>query len=87
MRLKTFRERSESDMLKREGMLALNLLVDVLVWIFDVLDLGHELVPHIDSGSYYREEAKHRKGRTTFNMASMQCTYKNDDMAILKSWN
>ena len=83
-RLKTFRERSESDMLKREGTLALILFVDVLVWTFNVVNLGHRLVPHIDSGSS-REEAKHRKGRTTFNMASMQCAYKNDDMTRLQS--
>ena len=55
-------------MLKREGTLSLILFVDVLVWIFDVVDLGHGLVPHIDSG-FYREEAKHRKEGTTFNMA------------------
>ena len=71
-------------MLKREDTLALILFVDVLVRIVDAVDLDHELVPHIDSGSY-REEAKHRKGRTTFNMASMQCAYKNDDMTRLKS--
>ena len=41
---------------KREGTLALNLLVHVLVQIVDVVDLDHGLVPHIDSGSY-REEA------------------------------
>ena len=64
---------------KREGTLALILFVDVLVRIIDVVDLDHGLVPHIDSGSY-REEAKHRKEGTTFNMASMQCAYKNDDM-------
>ena len=69
---------------KREGTLALNLFVDVLVRIVDVVDLDHGLVPHIDSGSY-REEAKHRKGRTTFNMASMQCAYKNDGMTMLKN--
>ena len=57
----------------------MNLFIYVLVRIVDVADLEHGLVPHIDSGSY-REEAKHRKGRTTFNMASMQCAYKNDDM-------
>ena len=44
-------------MLKREGTLALILFVDVLVRIVDVADLDHGLVPHIDSGSYYREEA------------------------------
>ena len=55
-RLKTFKEGSGSDMLKREDTLALNLFVDVLVRIVDVVDLDHGLVPHIDSGSY-REEA------------------------------
>ena len=44
-------------MLKREDTLALILFVDVLVWIVDVVDLDHGLVPHIDS-IYYREEAK-----------------------------
>ena len=50
-------------MLKREGTLALILFVDVLVRIVDVVDLDHELVPHIDSGSY-REEANTGKVET-----------------------
>ena len=81
-RLKTFRERSESDMLQKRKYACLELFVDVLVRIVDVVDLDHDLglVPHIDSGSY-------RKGRTTFNMAMMQCAYKNDDMTRLTSWN
>ena len=65
-------------MLKKEGTLALNLFVDVLVRNGNVVDLDHGLVPHIDSGSY-REEAKHRKGRTTFNHGIMQCAYKYDE--------
>ena len=60
------------------------LFVDVLVRTSDVVDLDHRPVPHINSGSY-REEAKHQKGRTTFNMASMQCAYKDDDMTRLKN--
>ena len=50
-------------MLKREDTLALILFVDVLVWMFDVVDLDHGLVPHIDSGSY-REEANTGKVET-----------------------
>ena len=42
-------------MLKREDTLALILFVAVLVWIVDVVDLDHGLVPHIDSGSYRGE--------------------------------
>ena len=49
-------------MLKREDTLALNLFVDVLVRIFDVVDLGHELVPHIDSGSYQEEANTGKEG-------------------------
>ena len=56
-RLKTVKEGSGPGMLKREDTLALNLFVDVLVRIVDVVDLDHGLVPHIDSGSYNREEA------------------------------
>ena len=69
-------------MLQKRRYACLDLFVDVLVRIVDVVDLDHGLVPYIDSGSY-RKEAKHRKGRTTFNMASMQCAYKNDDMTRL----
>ena len=69
-------------MLKREDTLALILFVDVLVRIIDVVDLDLGLVAHINSGSY-REEAKHRKGRTTINIVSMQCASKMNDMT---SW-
>ena len=55
-RLKTFRERSGSDMLQKRRYACLDLFVDVLVRVVDVVDLDHGLVPHIDSGSY-REEA------------------------------
>ena len=48
---------------EREGTLALNLFIDVLVWIVNAVDLDHGLVPHIDSGSY-REEANTGKVET-----------------------
>ena len=44
-------------MLQKRRYACLDLFVDVLVRIIDVVDLDHGLVPHIDSGSYYREEA------------------------------
>ena len=70
-RLKTFRERSELDMLQNRRYACLDLFVDVLVRIVDVVDLDHDLgfVPHIDSGSY-REEPNTGKSGNTINMAS-----------------
>ena len=87
-RLKTFRERSDSDMLQKRRYACLNLVR----WCtcmdhrccrsWSRTRSSHRL--RILSG-----RSKYRKERTAFNMASMQCTYKNDGMTMLKNciWN
>ena len=60
-------------MLKREGTLALNLFVDVIVRIFDVVDLDHELGLVLTSTPDPIGKKQFRKEITTLNMASMQC--------------